>query len=55
MGRLSRTALPQPHARPAAVLRDELDPGGFASDGDLREVADHVGGRLSPLGPVRII
>jgi hypothetical protein len=44
-----RLALPQPHARLAAVLGDKLDAGGFADSDDLYEVADHVGGALLAL------
>jgi hypothetical protein len=36
---LSRPALPQPHARPAAILGDELDVGQLEGGGDPREVA----------------
>jgi hypothetical protein len=46
--RLARFAIPPPHAPPAAVLGDKLDAGGFQGGDDLREVADHVGGRRSP-------
>src|ERR1019366_8885362 len=41
---LSRFALPQPHARSAAFLGNELDASDFRGGGNLREFADSVGG-----------